>query len=240
MKKTLMLSLLLFTATFSIHAQVLWSRGMVGQGPVVEQALDIEPFQAVKLSLTGNVFITQGNTQQIRIEGQQNIIDNIKTEVKEGQWTIGFRKIVRRHDKLHIYITVPTLKDVRVSGDGHITTESNFTGIDELFLGISGSGNLQFMAQANTINARVSGSGNIKIQGDAQQSEMRVSGSGDINGKDFKVQDCHIRISGSGNCNAHVVQNLYTRISGSGNVVYDGSPKVSMRTSGSGSVRSRH
>ena len=234
-----MLSLLLFTLTFSAHAQALWSQGMVGQGPVVEQNLNIEPFQAVKLSLSGHVFITQGNTQQIRVEGQQNIIDNIKTEVKDGRWVIGFRKIVRRHDKLHIYITVPTLNDVRISGDGHMTTESNFINNDELFLGVSGSGHLQFMAQANILNARISGSGNIKVQGDAQQSEMRISGSGHIKGQDFKVQDCNIHISGSGNCNVHAVQSLHTKISGSGNVLYDGTPRVSMRTSGSGSVKSR-
>src|SRR4030095_4206964 len=71
-------------------------RGSItGEGNTVKQEISLAPIHGVDLGFSGDVILTQGSTQKIVLEGQQNIIDNIKREIDNGVWEINFDKNVR-------------------------------------------------------------------------------------------------------------------------------------------------
>jgi hypothetical protein len=227
----------LFFTNF-ISAQGWW-RSIKGEGPVVTRNLNLAEFDAIYLQGSGNVFLKQGATQSVTVEGQENIIDNLKTNVSDKTWKIGFEKSVRNYEKLNIYITIPALREAHISGSGNIRTETGFTGVKDLGLSISGSGNVSMDVEAATVNSRISGSGNISLKGSANSLSTQISGSGDVHAYDLSVKSVNIRISGSGDCEVNAAENLEVSISGSGGVTYMGRPKVNAKTSGSGRVRSK-
>ena len=143
---------ILFAITLMITAiQPQLSAQVRGEGDVVKQELDIATFDGVKLGFSGDIYLTQGSTQKVVVEAQQNIIDNIKREVKNGTWYVGFDRNVRSHKGVKVYITMATLKEIGVSGSGNIVTESSFTGLDHVDAYVSGSGDIKADLQANAI-----------------------------------------------------------------------------------------
>ncbi len=233
---------LLFTLvdTIQLNGQRRWWAGNIsGSGPVVEQSLDLASFEKVSLGVSANLYISQGSTQSITIKGQQNIIDNIISKVEDNTWRIRFDKPVRRSGELNIYVTVPKLSSMRVSGSGNVYGEGLFDQSSAFYSGISGSGNMKMNVQAEEMISKISGSGNIALKGQAKAYEVQISGSGNVKAEELQAANCQVRISGSGSAKVDVVDALEVRISGSGDVYYEGRPKINSRISGSGSLRAR-
>lgn len=235
MRAIFFIILSLFVLTESCTQNRGWN-AVKGEGPIVEKTLQLDDFQGVALSISGDVFLTQGAQQSVRIAAQQNVIDLIETEVNGGVWKIKTRENINRHEPIKIYITIPSLNYAYISGSGKMTTQNTFTGGEQLKVGISGSGDLQISADARAVDAHISGSGDIELTGSTTDISMHISGSGDIEADDMTSQNGNVHISGSGNCKLHTTKALEVHVSGSGDVYYKGSPTVDSRISGSGGL----
>jgi len=237
MKKLIVL-LIHVTLFQTAIAQSWFGSGISGEGPVVERKLDIKGFDAIHLSTSANVFLTQGSNFEVRVVGQQNIIDNLTKNVTNGEWRIGFEKNVRRHDKLELHITLPELRKAHISGSGDIKSTNALACNNEVSLSISGSGNIVLDLEANAVNGKIAGSGNIDLKGKADNLNLAISGSGNIHASALTGRQAVIAIAGSGNCKVNASEDLDVRISGSGDVQYTGRPRINTKISGSGSLRS--
>ncbi len=224
-----------FTTTLSAQD---WGWGIKGEGPKVKKALNVSSFDGFTLAIGGNVYLTQGNTPSVTIEAQQNIIDNIVTDVADKHWKIRFDKNVRNHDGVKIWITIPTLDKAYISGSGDIIGETKFIGLNNLVTGISGSGDIKLEIEAKAVDGKISGSGNVKLGGSANAISIGISGSGDFYADALAVQEATVSISGSGNAMVNASESLQVKVSGSGDVKYKGRPKVNAKVSGSGDVES--
>ncbi len=227
---------LIFT---QVKAQSWWGNGVRGEGPVVSKTVKIDPFDGIKVTSGADVYIKKGDTQSVTIEAQENIIELLEKEVRDGLWKISFSKNLRNHSGIKIYITVPRLTEASVSGSGSINGESSFQLNGDFHVSVSGSGDIVMDISAEDIDGRISGSGSIRLKGNAASLDLEISGSGNVKAYDMNVSDCKVRISGSGNCQVDVKDNLDVRISGSGDVYYKGQPRISSKISGSGGLQSR-
>ncbi|MCB0634552.1 MAG: head GIN domain-containing protein [Saprospiraceae bacterium] len=189
-----------------------------GEGPVVTKTLKIDRFDEIGLAVVGKVFISKGSTQKVTVEGQANIIDNLETEVKDGEWSIKFDQKAKNYEPLIFRITVPEIEGLAVAGSGSIIGEDDFNGMDRLDFSIAGSGDIEF-------------------SGSARKVSVSIAGNGDVDIADLKTEDCKVDIAGSGNCKIEVVESLSVSIAGSGDVTYKGSPRVSTSIAGSGRVK---
>lgn len=208
-----------------------------------EQIREVPPFSGVSMRVSGKVFLRQGEQQSVRIVASQSTLDEIITEVKDRSLVIRFKSnnlFMRSFNpgRIEIYVTVPEVNSLAVSGSGDIEAENEIkTRI--LDLSVSGSGNISFeQLVAENVKASISGSGNVHVsQGNADDLAVTVSGSGNYRGKEFEVRNVDARISGSGSCTVHASQSLKARVSGSGNVNYAGNPMIDTSVVGSGRVK---
>ena len=233
-----LLPLLFLAVAVNLSAQNWWKSGITGEGPSVKQALDVSDFDDFSLNISATVHVRQGR-HDVQIEGQQNIIDNIITEVSGGSWKIKYDRPVRRANDVTIWITMPTLEGAHVSGSGSILGEGTFTGLDDVVVSISGSGDIDMGLESRNLSSSISGSGDIVVRGSTGSHDIHISGSGDVEAFDMKAQDVDVHISGSGDVEVHAEGDLVINTSGSGDVVYTGRPRVKARVSGSGDVSPR-
>ncbi|ALI98992.1 head GIN domain-containing protein [Rufibacter tibetensis] len=240
MKKTTFFSLLAVLALFASLSSFKVSVRMVAD----EQTRNVGPFQKIGLAYPANVILRQGSTHSVKVEGDAEQLIQLVTEVQNGKlnirrkdhdnnnnWSSGKKRVT-------IYITVPQIEALSVSGSGKIKGEGTFKSAS-MDLAVSGSGNIQLNANVDNLSSRISGSGSIELQGTGKQSTISVSGSGSMKGYAFKTNDAKVSISGSGSCEINATTSLRSSISGSGKVSYEGSPSVDSRVSGSGSVKKR-
>jgi hypothetical protein len=207
-----------------------------GEGEVVTEDISMPPITGVSLSIEAEIVLTEGDTQMIRIEAQQNIINNIERFVSNGIWRIGYYDNVGSHAPVRIYITIPELDYATVSGSGIIRNIGSFADTNNIYLSISGSGKITLGVIALNIESDISGSGQITLTGSANEHRIRISGSGGIRAFGLETKLTDISISGSGNCEVFATDFLEVYISGSGNVYYLGSPQITTNISGSGGV----
>jgi hypothetical protein len=238
MKRTIfILPILIMLFGITLNSCYVDGRRIKGQGPVVQQTFDLPAISGVSLSVDANVIITKGDTQTVVIEGQQNIINNVKKYISsDGIWRIGYYDPVKQHDGLWIRITTPHFDYAAVSGSGRIETNGLYSDSSNVNLNISGSGTIVMDVIAHIIESEISGSGQIYLTGSAFEHAINISGSGNIRAFPLMTQQTYVKISGSGNSEVTVENYLDVIISGSGHVYYKGNPQIQANISGSGSV----
>ena len=201
-----------------------------------EEVRDLESFDGIGIS--ADVFYTQGNTHEIRIEGNDKDVNDLITEVKDGFLKVRFENWKIKRSKLTIYITSQELENVSLSGSAKFKAEKPVSS-EEMDLAISGSGLVHFSAlESDEVDVKISGSGDAVIdKGSADELDVKISGSGKLMAEQFEVSELSAIISGSGTCKITVTDELDARLSGSGGVYYHGNPQINSTASGSGKVR---
>jgi len=212
-----------------------------GEGPVIERKVDLGEFSGLILAISANVYLTQGTSREVRLSGQENILDNLDLSVDASVLKIGNKENVIKCEPVKVYITLPVISLMKISGSGDIKMMNHFNELKDLKIGISGSGNITADLDGENIAAGISGSGDITLVGKASALDLTISGSGNINAKELKVRDSEVSVSGSGNASVNVSGSLKGHVSGSGNIGYLGDPKVDFHKAGSGSIHAiRH
>lgn len=206
-----------------------------GTGDTVTETLDMPMFNSIKLDISADVIIEQGDGMEVKVEGQANVIELIELDVQNDTWEIEFNECVKNHDDLKIFVTMPDIKELRISGSG-VMTSTNFLEGEDIELKISGSGDMDLGLNYEEVKSKISGSGKIRLEGETEFFDVEISGSGDVRAFDFKADKCEVQIKGSGDVEVFVEEELDIKISGSGDVFYKGNPLINVDITGSGDV----
>ncbi len=218
---------------FLIFIQMAWAEA------TAQEVRDLEPFTGVGVSISADVWYTPGNTHEIRIEGDEDDVRELITEVRDGFLKIKYDDWRTRRSKLDIYITSRELEEVKISGSADFFVEESLNA-GEVDLAVSGNGGIYFSKlEAEEVEVKLSGSGGVEIKsGSAEEMDAKISGSGKLMAESFEVEEFSAAISGSGGVEITATGELDAKISGSGKVYYHGNPRVNSVTSGSGKVAS--
>ncbi len=214
---------------------------ITGSGNVVTDSRSVSGFSRVILSGAGDMALTQGDSESLTVEAEDNLLPYIKTEVANGTLTIsqdaGPGRAIRTTKPIKYYLTVKDLSALTLSGSGGISaTRLNLTTLE---LSLSGSGNVQLAGLAlTTLTAGLSGSGNADLSGQANDQQVTISGSGEYRAGNLDTNQAQVQVSGSGTATVWARNTLEVTISGSGSVGYYGSPDVTRAITGSGKVNS--
>ena len=222
---------------FSVAAVfvILLGSSFAYPGSPAEDVRQLDSFDEIGISISADVYYIQGNTHEIRIEGNDKDVNDLITKVEDGFLKVKYNNWKIRRSKLTIYITSKELEAVKISGSSHFSVDKAITS-DEMQLAMSGSGDITF-AQLVTeeVDVKISGSGDIYLEnGSSEELDVKISGSGKLVAENFEVSEVSVSISGSGGVKITCKDELDVRISGSGKVYYHGDPRVNSVSSGSG------
>lgn len=207
-----------FLLLFGIISLATAQSKISGKGPTVKKTVALSDIHSIGLGIAANIYLTQSNSQEVVIEGQQNIIENIKKEVKNGIWNIDFERKAYHYDELNIYISLKTIRSLAIGGAGNIKGQTAFNNLQDLEVSIGGAGD-------------------VELRGDAQNVAINIGGSGKVNMTDLRADHCTVSIAGNGDCRVDVGEKLDVSIAGMGKVRYSGTPKVSSSIAGMGNVK---
>jgi len=214
----------------------------VGSGNVISETRDVSYFNEVDLRHTGNIYVTQGESNSLTIEAEDNIIPLLITAIYDNKLLISKDAVkvtwINNTKPINIYITMKDINNLKIntSAKGNIISKSLITS-DDLKLTINGSGYIIVETNTNNLETNINGSGSVLLIGEATNHIFNLSGSGDLAAVELLTENTNISISGSGNAKVNTSTKLNVKISGSGDILYTGNPKISKTISGSGSVK---
>lgn len=212
-----------------------------GSGNVITQDREVNGIDSITLAGVGDVRLTQGDSETLSIQAEDNIMPHILTLVNHTTLSLGFdspysSNVVRPTKPIQFKISVKQLRNLQISGAGSIHAASIKT--DQLGIAISGAGNISIdQLQASALDAALSGAGNLAVAGQVADENLRLTGLGSVNAPDLECQTAHVTVSGAGNAALWPQASLDVGISGAGSVKYYGSPAVTQKVTGVGSVQ---
>ncbi|WP_299528748.1 head GIN domain-containing protein [Ulvibacterium sp.] len=238
MKKLITLGLLL---AFTVSCTAQWGRRIKGNGNTVTIERSTGDYDAIAVSGWFDVNLVDGNEGELTLKGEDNLLEYIKTEVKNGKLVIKTEKGVnlkpsKWNEGIVITVPVESVSSISLSGSGDIVGKTTIKA-SSFETAMSGSGDITLSVEANSINASMSGSGDIRLKGKADEFDVSVSGSGDVEAYSLEAENVEATVSGSANIQVTANQRLRARVSGSGDIEYRGNPeKIDTKTSGSGDI----
>lgn len=206
-----------------------------GSGNVVTEGRILDSFSHIEVEGDANVILSQGPSQRVEIEADDNIIPIVTTRVRGNELEISNSRNYRSNNPVNVYITIPVVSALSIDGSGDIFGQTILEG-DELELDVSGSGDMDLELFYTQLFVESSGSGDFQLIGEVVNQEIRMSGSGNYDARELISENCDIRISGSGDASVFASEFLKAEIRGSGNIRYYGNPRVESSVTGSGDI----
>jgi hypothetical protein len=213
--------------------------GERGSGNIIVQTREVESFDSITIEYPAQVFITQGETESVKVEADDDFLAGLQTRVRGNTLEISYRvqdgKRINPTEPLQITIVVRELKEVDFETAGELTLDGIKT--DSLDIAVSGAGNLKLNdLTAKDLSVNLSGAGSMTASGTTDKLDVVISGFGDFKGDDLHGKTASVNISGAGSASVWVDDQLDAQISGAGSINYFGSPEVDKQISGVGSV----
>lgn len=238
--KTLIGILTLLIIGTNLNAQI-FTRKITGNGKLITENRNLSDYDKIGVAGSFDVILIKGKEGAISINADENLMEYIETEVKDGHLKIQPKKGYQLKSTKTILITVSfkTINAISLAGSGNVSSVDLLNATD-LNLNLAGSGGFNLPVSTKNLTSHIAGSGNIKLSGNTDVFRCEIAGSGNLEGDNLKATASHINIAGSGNVKVHAVSEIHTKIVGSGDVIYTGNPAIEKSKSiGSGSIRKK-
>ena len=210
---------LLLTAVGTALALTACASERVGSGVEASEQRAVDSFDRIDLSGQATVVVGVGGSRSVTVRGDDNLLDDVKTEVHDATLEISESSDVDLSPKVGITveITVPDLQAVEVSGVGNIEVDG---------------------IQGDAFRAEISGAGKVEATGKVDRVDAEISGTGALRLSKLIARAATVEVSGAGSAHVHATESLSASVSGAGAVVYAGQPEdVETNVSGAGDVR---
>jgi putative autotransporter adhesin-like protein len=191
-------------------------RGIKGSGVRKSEKRDLKPFKAINTTGAYEVEVVCQKPASFEIEGDDNILPLIKTEVRDGVLYVDSNERYNIAKAIALRISLPELMSVSSRGAGDIKVRD---------------------ANSDDLKIESTGAASINAAGKAKTVTFSSTGAGDIDAGSLQTEKARVTVAGAASIIVYVTEQLDVTVSGAGSVKYRGNPKtVNKSVSGIGSV----
>lgn len=208
-----------------------------GSGTVKTESRQVQGFDKVELNGVGTLTITQGSTEALSIQAEDNLLPRLRSDVDGGTLRLGPKGATISPTKPIRYdLSVKQLSAVSVTGAAEVQAAS--LQADQLTVKVTGAGRVDIgrLTSSGSLTVEVTGSGQVTVSGQVPRQTVSISGAGKYQAAKLATQQATIDVTGAADCAVRVSDHLTVSISGAGHVAYTGSPTVDEHVTGAGSV----
>lgn len=206
-----------------------------GSGTVKTENRTIsEKFTGVDVSSAIEVTIEQADKTEVIVEADDNLLNTIKTEVKNGKLVISNESYVNiRNGVRKVTVTMPTIDYLESSSASSITSRNTIKG-NQLFVKTSSAGSAKLDIEMEDVTSKSSSGSSIELKGLAMQFDTQSS-SGSTT-KCFKLLTNSVvaDASSGSSINVHPIVSLKAEASSGASIRYNSVPKTFQKNSSSG------
>lgn len=228
----LLLALFLSSCIFDMN----FGSGKKGNGVIAKDRREVTAeFTAVSASEGLDVYVTQGDNLDITVEGDENIIDLIGTDISNGRLKVHAIENIGRATK-KVYVTLADITALETSSGADLIVQ-NLIQVDKITLEATSGSDMEVELTAEEITADSSSGADINVSGEANILNANASSGSDINARDLIVRTCYADASSGSDISVNVSESLTADASSGGDISYTGEATVQKKKSVSGSVR---
>jgi hypothetical protein len=235
-KMLLRVSILIIGSLFLSACVITGFNVTRGSGDLTIESRNVSGFSGVQIDGAGELVIIQGDSESLEIQAEDNIIDKLTSEVRNGTLVLGYRENFLRNtiiptERITYTLTVIDLSEVTINGAADMEIDSLET--DALALNINGAGQVSInQLMADNLTVHISGTATIEIAGQVAQQSITIDGAGNFEAGDLATSSTTVDINGLGNATVWATETLDISIDGGGNLRYYGLPHITQDING--------
>ncbi len=228
----LLFSLILFSSAIA-HCQRI-----TGNRQVVEKTRQPGSFTAIEVEDGIDLYLQQGDTEELVLRADENIHEYIITEVEGAVLKIYADASFRRVKEKEMLVTFRDLRELRARQGSDVKSRRPLE-LETLSAELSSGSDLNLEVSAQEMEFELSSGSDAEFSGEVTDLRIRASGGSDIDGRDLEVTgECVLRLSGGSDAEVYVTGKLDIEASGASDVEFRGDPEITnLKTSGGSDVR---
>lgn len=211
--------------------------GIRGNQNVISESRTINSkFDEIDIQQGIKLYLTQGNSNSLKVEADENIMELLVTEVNDNQLKIYFKKNVYKAKARNVYLTTNSISSIDASSGSSVKSENTWQS-SNLQINTSSGSSVRFHINADEINCSSSSGSNIRLYGKTNNLSVKASSGSSIDADELNSVDTYAKASSGASINVNVSGKLTAKASSGGDVDYEGNPTaIDKDTSSGGSV----
>lgn len=233
-------------------------RSLQGSGKIVSRTMGSEPFDAIEASRAVQVVVAETDESGIRIEADDNVMDQLMIHIKDRTLHVGIDKSVNNVSDIHVTVTVPyseRLGSLKASSSAKIRCKQP---LKARVVTLKASSAAQIEAAAETAACKIKASSAAKIDasvrvadceieassaskvtvtGAAAACEADLSSASDLSAKKFEVARFDIETSSGASAHVRCTDRLKAKATSGSSIRYTGDCQAESHASSGGSIR---
>jgi hypothetical protein len=197
------------------------------------QQRNVGSFSGIKVSEGIDVYLKQGDKEQVRVEVSNDKFDRVITEVSGSYLKIHMASGENGHISAKVYVTYVKLNKLAASSAGNIFSETPIRA-ETIEIQCSSAGNIEVALQGGDVTADASSAGQIELTGKAKSLEVSSSSAAQIDAYNLDAEEVDADASSGASIKVSVRSSLNAEASSGANIRYRGSPGKSFTNSSSG------
>ena len=196
-------------------------------GTIITEVRELPAFDRIFTEQDVDVFITEDNYSEVKVEAGENIVPLIETVVEDGiliirnknrcNWARSYKK------PLNVYIKTPGLTYIHSNGSGNIKSLNTIT-VDSFDIRTEGAGNVELTVNSRIVVSHIYGIGDLTLNGFSDQHYCSIGGSSFLYTSELNTNYTWIQSYTTGTCYIRTAGLLMYRIDDKGDVYCSGNP----------------
>lgn len=229
MKQILLLTFLVCT--------IFSCRYKSGSGHVVTEKRNVPTFKGVNVGGDFDVELRQGSPAKVVVEADDNIIEDIETNVVSGQLRIRYDRDIHLNDvHMKVFITAPEINSLKASASAEIVVKDQLSGTSRVDLQSSSGAVIRATLDVPEVVAGSSSGSDMILSGRTRTLKAEASSGSSIKASELMSENTTAKTSSGANIRVHASVTLKAYASSGGEVNYRGGGSVSKEESSGGSV----
>lgn len=218
------------------YAQKEKQETIEGNGKIVTRDVPVTSFTSLQAGGIFQLRISQGNTESVKLEGDENLLSLIEVKNEGSKLIINTDKLknknvnIKSKKSMQVHVTYKKINQMELNMIGNVQSGTSLT-FDNLDVKNSGVGNLDLTLTAKAINLTNKGVGNVTLNGTAQDATISNTGVGSLQAGNFAVQTMDLKNSGIGSAEINAVKSVKVSSTGMGSVKNKGAAPLPKKKS---------
>lgn len=192
-------------------------------------------FNEVSVSSGIDLYLTQSNSENIKISGHEDLIKNVEVEKNGSSLNIRYKKNISwqrifKDQSLKVYVNYKTLRAISASGGSDVYSQNTLK-TTSLKIQASGGSDIKLDIAARDLELSVSGGSDANLKGTVSNMNIQSSGGSDVDALNLVSEYAKVSASGGSDANVHVTKGLEASASGGSDINYKGNPALNKTSS---------
>ena len=194
----------------------------------------VTSFSAIEVSTGIDLFLKQGDTEAVVVVADEEIIDEIITEVEDGVlkihmksghhffWDWSFSK--KWDNARKVYVTFKNIEMLDASSGSDVESQNELV-LKKLEVDASSGSDVDLSLNVEALKVHTSSGSDATLKGKADTFIVSASSGSDVDAGELKTRVCNADASSGSDINIYVTEKLDADASSGGDIRYSGDPK---------------